>query len=118
MKRDELRAAIQTAQSFKVTLAKDERTAETLEAAKKEASIKLRAWYEDWSETARSVVKRRDYLIAWDSPSASRAQRREPHPWRRPAGRHGTAEAAEASPEEEVNRSENLGEERSCGRHS
>jgi len=39
VKRNELRAAIQTAQSFKVTLAKDERTAETLEAAKKETSI-------------------------------------------------------------------------------
>jgi hypothetical protein len=32
-------------------------------AARNEALRKLRAWYDEWSETARAVIKRRDQLI-------------------------------------------------------
>jgi hypothetical protein len=33
------------------------------EEAKQEALVELRAWFEDWSTTARSVVTRRDHMI-------------------------------------------------------
>jgi len=36
---------------------------EKREAARQKALVALRAWFMDWSETARSVIPRRDYLI-------------------------------------------------------
>lgn len=36
---------------------------EKSEEEKQNALIALRAWFEDWSDTARSVISRRDYLI-------------------------------------------------------
>jgi hypothetical protein len=31
--------------------------------ARNEALLALRAWYKDWSTTARAVIRRRDYLV-------------------------------------------------------
>ena len=54
---------VQTAQSTTEIEAPDEAG----EAAREEAYVKalgaLRVWYVDWSDMARSVIKRRDYLI-------------------------------------------------------
>jgi hypothetical protein len=61
-KRTALREALRVAKSFKV---QETPAPDTLdEAARERATLALRAWYEEWSKTARSVIKRRDFLIS------------------------------------------------------
>ncbi len=38
----------------------------------------LRAWYEDWSETARAVITRRDHLIRLGLAKRKKAAKRSP----------------------------------------
>ncbi len=54
---------VQTAQSATEVEAPDETGKAAREEVYVEALRALRVWYVDWSEMARSVVKRRDYLI-------------------------------------------------------
>ncbi len=54
---------VHTAQSATETEAPDEEGKAAREEAYVKALVALRVWYVDWSEMARSVVKRRDYLI-------------------------------------------------------
>lgn len=51
-------------------------------AARQKALVELRAWYEDWSEMARAVIKRRDRLIRLGL-AKRKAPRKPPSP---PAG--------------------------------
>jgi hypothetical protein len=57
--RSHLRELIQVAKTAAPPVFPTDATAEELEQALSE----LRAWYRDWSETARAVVRRRDYLV-------------------------------------------------------
>lgn len=61
-KRAALREALRVAKSFKVQETPAPNTID--EAARERATLALRAWYEEWSKTARSVIKRRDFLIS------------------------------------------------------
>ena len=64
-KRKALREALRAARKFEVDTKADDAGASKAEAeARKQATLGLRAWYEEWSKTARSVIKRRDQLIA------------------------------------------------------
>lgn len=64
--RERLRALLDVAQSSPEISAADLEGDATSATAKEQRDIELanlRAWYDDWAETARSVVTRRDYLI-------------------------------------------------------
>ncbi len=66
-------------------------TAQTLEAPaalpdastpaeRQEALVKLYGWYKDWTETARSVVKKRSHLITLGLAKRKKAERSKPVP--------------------------------------
>jgi hypothetical protein len=61
-KRAALREALRVAKSFKVQETPEPNSID--DAARERATLALRAWYEEWSKTARSVIKRRDFLIS------------------------------------------------------
>ncbi len=61
-KRGALREALRVAKSFKVQAIPEPTGGD--ESARERATLALRAWYEEWSKTARSVIKRRDFLIS------------------------------------------------------
>lgn len=61
--RKHLRALIETAQTPAELPAGGPRNAKE-EEAYKDALIELAMWFDEWSETARSVIQRRDYLIS------------------------------------------------------
>jgi hypothetical protein len=65
-KRKELRALIARAQQGEAALPIDpthQQTQAEKDKAHEEALVALRHWFEEWSEIARAVVTRRDYLI-------------------------------------------------------
>ncbi len=47
---------------------------------REKALLELHAWYKDWSETARAVIKRRDHLILLGLAKRKRRARSEPAP--------------------------------------
>ncbi len=57
--REHLRSLIQTAQ----TAAEPAYPESPSEEERHAALLELRAWYKDWSQTARAVITRKDYLI-------------------------------------------------------
>lgn len=57
--RAQLRELIKTAQSAATPELALDPSAEERDAA----MVELRAWYEDWSQTARAVITRKDYLV-------------------------------------------------------
>jgi len=61
--RARIRGLLATAQSFDAVPAEPASEAADRDKAQHDALVALRAWYEEWSEVARVVVRRRDYLI-------------------------------------------------------
>lgn len=61
--RKHLRKLVKTVRSSPDLVLEDETVTAQSDDDRKKALVALRAWFEDWSETARSVVPRRDYLI-------------------------------------------------------
>jgi hypothetical protein len=57
--RGRLRELVKVAQTAQAPVFPTDATAAEREAA----LLELRAWYADWSETARAVIQRRDYLV-------------------------------------------------------
>ena len=58
--RARLQALVDTAQTLEEPAALPDASTP---AARKDALVKLYGWYKDWSETARSVIKKRSHLI-------------------------------------------------------
>jgi hypothetical protein len=62
--RKRLRGLVQIAQKgTSVAVAAPDPKARAKEAERQKALVDLRAWYEEWSEMARAIIKRRDRLI-------------------------------------------------------
>jgi hypothetical protein len=61
--RARVREVIKVAQSADLPPAQPDEAETQHLAEHKKALIELRGWYEDWSETARAVIRRRDSLI-------------------------------------------------------
>jgi len=77
--RADLAAKIKLAQTPTILKTLDEAAIERAAAARREALIEARDFYEEWSEIARSVVKRRDHLIRLGlAQRASRSPQPEP----------------------------------------
>lgn len=61
--RTRLRTLVEQAQAFTPVTTSDPKAEARQEKAYLASLVALRAWYEDWSDTARAVIKRRDHLI-------------------------------------------------------
>jgi hypothetical protein len=59
--RERLRALVEAAQ--RAVAVSDEETGSNDAGEREQGLLALRSWYLDWSDTARSVITRRDYLI-------------------------------------------------------
>ena len=80
--RANLRAKIKLAQTPSVLARMDEAALARAAEQRKNALIAARAFFEEWSELARTVIKRRDYLIRLGL--AQRISRTEPDPITQP----------------------------------
>jgi hypothetical protein len=87
--RKRLRSLVDVAEKGTSAAPPDRSAAERAAAERQQALIDLRAWYEDWSEMARAVIKRRDRLIRLGL--AQRHSRRKPAPAPAPAPATATA---------------------------